>query len=63
MLHVLQEGITATRNHPGGDPRMRLEGFLADFVSTLVNDNERDDIETGSLVPHIPASAHARSST
>ena len=27
---------------------MRLEGFLADFVSTLVNDNGRDGIETGA---------------
>lgn len=42
---------------------MRLEGFLADFVSTLVNDNERRDIDLGSLVSHIPASVHARSST
>jgi hypothetical protein len=38
VLHVLQEGITATRKHPGDDPRMRLEGFLADFVSTRNND-------------------------
>ena len=63
VLHVIQEGITATRKHPGGDPRMRLEGFLADFVSTLVNDNRRGDIETECLVPHLPASAHARPST
>jgi len=42
---------------------MRVEGFLADFVSTLVNDNGRGDVETRCLVPYIPASAHARSST
>ena len=46
MLHVLQEGITATRKHPGGDPRMRLEGFLADFVSILFNGNGTGDVET-----------------
>ena len=33
---------------------MRLEGFVADFVSTLVNDNGRGDVETRCLVPHIP---------
>ena len=63
MLRVLQEGVTATGKRPGGDPRMRLEGFLADFVSTLVNDNGRSDVETRYLAPYIPASAHARSST
>jgi hypothetical protein len=63
VLRVLQEAITATRKHPGGDPRMRLEGFLADFVSTLVNGNGRNDVEMRYLVPHIPASTHARSST
>ena len=41
VLRVLQEGIAAIRKHPGGDSRMRLEGFLADFVSTLVHNNER----------------------
>jgi hypothetical protein len=30
----------------GDDPRMRLEGFLADLVSTLINDNGRGDVET-----------------
>jgi len=62
VLHVLQEGMTATRKHPGGDPRMRLEGILASFVSTLANDNGRGNVDT-CLVLHIPASAHARSST
>jgi hypothetical protein len=38
---------------------MRLEGFLDDFVSTIVNDNGRGDVETSCLVPYIPASAHA----
>ena len=37
VLHVLLEGITATRKHPGGDPRMRFGGFLANFLSTLFN--------------------------
>jgi len=54
VLYVLHEGITATRKHLGGDPRMRLEDFLADFVSTLVNDNGRGDIVTICLVPYIP---------
>ena len=63
MLHVLQGGITATCKLPGGEPRMRLEGSLADFVSTLVNDSGRGDAEARCLVPHIPASAHARSNT
>ena len=42
---------------------MRLEGSLADFVSTLFNGNGRGDVETWCLVPHIPTSIHARSST
>ena len=42
---------------------MRLEGLLADFVSTLFNGNGRGDVETWCLVPHIPTSIHARSST
>ena len=42
--------------------RMRLEGFRADFVSTLFNGNGRGDVETWCLVPHIPTSIHARSS-
>ena len=42
---------------------MHLERFLADFVSTLVNDSGRGDVETRCLVSHIPASTHARSST
>jgi hypothetical protein len=33
---------------------MGLEGFLADFVSTLINDNERSDVGTRCSVPHIP---------
>ena len=37
---------------------MPLEGFLADFVSTLVNDNERGDIEA-CLVLHIPVADQA----
>jgi hypothetical protein len=62
-VHILQEGITAIRKHPGGDPRMRLEGFLVDFVSNLVNNSERVDIEAGCLVPHSPPSVRAREST
>jgi len=41
---------------------MRLEGFLADFVSTLANDNERGDVDT-CLALRIPTSAHGRWST
>ena len=57
---------SSRRNHcnfPGGDPRMRLEGFSADFVSTLVNDSGRGDVETRCFVYHIPANAHAQSNT
>ena len=57
MLHVPQEAIIATRKHPGGDPRMRLEGLWADFVSTLINGNGGCDVETRCLVPYIPAIA------
>jgi len=63
VFHAFQGAITATRKHPGGDLRMRLEGILADFVGILVNDNGRGDVETRCLVPYIPASAHARPST
>jgi len=42
---------------------MRHEGSLGDFVSTLVNDSGRGDVETRCLVFYVPASAHARSST
>jgi len=56
VLRVLQAANTAIRKHPGGDPRMRLEGFLADLVSTLVDDNGRGDVESRCLVPYIPAS-------
>ena len=63
VLHVLQEGITAIRKHPGGDPRMRLEGFLADFVSILAHNKEKSNIEMECLVPHFPRSVYARSST
>jgi hypothetical protein len=47
VRHVLQEGMTSIRKHPGGDPGMRLEGFLANFVSTLVNNKEKGDVESG----------------
>jgi len=57
VLRVLQEAIAVTRNHPGDDPRTRFESFLADFVSTLVEDNRRGVVDTRCLVPHIPASA------
>jgi len=55
VLHVLQEANTATHKHPGGDPRIRPEGSLTDFVSTLVNDNGIGDVESRCLVPYIAA--------
>jgi len=54
VLHVLQEANTSVRKHPRGDPRMGVEGFLADFVSTLINDNGKGDVETRYLVPQRP---------
>jgi len=41
------------------NPPMRLEGFLADLVSTLVNDDGRGGVEMRCLVPYIPASDQA----
>ena len=33
VMQVLEEGIAAVRKIEGGDPKMRLEGFLSTFVS------------------------------
>ena len=54
---------SSRRNHCKSQARSlyAAEGFLADFVSTPVNDYRRGDIETGRLVPYIPASAQTRS--
>jgi hypothetical protein len=60
VLHVLQGGIATIRKHPGGDPRMRLESFLADFVSSLVSNEEKSGVETYYSVPHFPRGIHAR---